>query len=499
MNNKPTYSDDRQLFLTAYIGPRRMGKRNFNGKYGANPKDPKEGYPSFLTDEVFELYKAAGLNVLLPEADAWYGTRMTEDGYVLETEFEKSDLYHYMKVAEANGLVVYPTLEELFGPMTHQDGPFGKKEKTLIRDFVKTVQAYFPTVFKGIMLTDEPTCRSLGRVKKIVDYLYSEEIRAIKPDMDLFASMLPIYADINCFAAESDTMMIGAQVGFGEERTQAYQSYMNTCFEITHEFSYDYYGIGRDGWLSPAFYHNLQLAATVGKEKNYPISITLLSARMDTDYNPNTGRGKTIFREPTYEDMCYQVYSALAFGVSRIGYFTFWQHYNEGTKEVFPKAMVNYDPSREEGYRATEIYYAVKEVNEEINAIDHIFMRFRWEGCTTFCNSRDRNIRLLKTDYEDTYLKKIKGSRDTLVGCFKNPEDGARGYWIVNAHNPYRHEMNDVEVWFKGVTNLVYYRKGREYDVSLVQDTVDGDIYGKWSVRLGVGEGIFVIAYDVYE
>ena len=57
----------------------------------------------------------------------------------------------------------------------------------------------------------------------------------------------------------------------------------------------------------------------------------------------------------------------------------------------------------------------------------------------------------------------------------------------MNAQNPYRYEMNDVELCMEGAERLLYYRKGKEYDVPLQE--------GQFRVRLGVGEGIFVIPY----
>ena len=42
-NGRPLYEDDRRIEMTAYMGPRRAGKRFFNGTYG-NPRDPEEGY-----------------------------------------------------------------------------------------------------------------------------------------------------------------------------------------------------------------------------------------------------------------------------------------------------------------------------------------------------------------------------------------------------------------------------------------------------------------------
>ena len=487
ITKKPTYPDDRRIDLTAYMGPRRAGKRLFGGQYAANPRDPKKRYPSFITEEVFELYKASGLNVLMPEGDAYYGQDYVDEGYVENTDFPSSDLYKYMQLAEKTGLEVYPAIEKVFSEMTHKDGPFGGPEKRMIRDFVETVQTYFPNCFKGIMLTDEPSIQPLGRVRKIMEYLRSDEIKAIKPDLKIFSSMLPMHARIGSLDEEYNLPEENGKCKFDEERVKAYENYLTKYAEAIGEFGYDCYPFGRDGWLSPVFYQNLELAAEHGKREHYAISITLQSFRMDTNYNVKTGRGRVIYRQPSYEDVRYQVYSSLAFGVEKIGYFTFWQHYSESTREVFLKAMVNYDASEEKGYRKTEIYDVVKEVYEEILSIDHIFMRYKWKGCKVIRTSRERNIRNVKGGYEGGCLKDMKASRDLLVGCMENPEDNAEGYWIINAQNPYFYEMNEAELQFEGATHVAYYRKGCEYVVPL-QD-------GKFAIRLGVGEGIFAIPY----
>lgn len=482
---KPDFSRDKHIDLTAYMGPRRAGKRNFNGQYGKNNRDGNENYEGFITDDVFEAYKEAGLNILMPEADAYYGQNISDDGYVVENDFLKSDLYEYMKMAEKHNLTVYPTVEEMFGPMTHNPGSFGEEEKKIIFDFVKTIQQYCPKSFGGIMLTDEPTYKSLDRVKKIVDYLRSDEIKQIKPDLKMFSSMLPSYANLKVL--DDVETKENEKFAFDEKRIKAYSNYMRKCTDALGEFGCDYYCLGRNGRISPGFYQNMEIMAEYGKENGHDISITLLSSRMDTEYNPSTGRGITIFPITSYEDIRFQVYSALAFGMKKIGYYTFWQHYHESNTEVYPKAMINYEPSEEKGYRKTEIYYAVKEVNEEIRAIEHIFLHYNWQGCKVVRKSRDRNIRLVKADYNKGCTENIKAYRDLLVGCFTRDTDDTEAYWIVNAQNPYRYENNDVSLKFKGAKRLTYYRKGKEYDVELDE--------GCFNIRLGVGEGIFAIPY----
>lgn len=484
--NKPIYEDDRRIDMTAYMGPRRAGKHFDRGVYGGYPFDPEEGYPSFFTDDVFTLYREAGLNLLLPEGDAFYGTKVTENGYEEDANFENSDLYQYMKMAEKHGLYVYPTTDELFSHIAHEPGPFGEKEKAHLKDFVQTIQAHFPETFRGVLLTDEPPYSALDRIKKIMDYLHSDEIAKIKPEIDMFASMHPIYAPMNLLHKDyTDPKYRGLR--YDKHRLIAYQSYMEKTAEVVGEINFDHYPLIYERQLTPGFYLNLEMAAEHGKKTNCPVAVTLQSCRYVQFLNEKTLKTLLVYRTPHYEDMRWQVYSALAFGVRRIGYYTFWTHYSSPRTQ--PGAMVVFDPSEEKGYRKTEIYDAVQQVNQEVLKFDHIFLRFQWQGCRVIRTSRDRNIHMVKGGYEGGILGEVTAIRDLLVGCMKNPEDDREGFWIVNAENPSHNQINDVEATFEGATRAIYYRKGKEYDVALMD--------GKFKIRLGVGEGIFVIPYQI--
>lgn len=485
--NRPVYVDDCSIPLTAYMGPRRAGKRRWYGEYGKHPADPAEGYPSFITDEVFEDYKAAGLTFLMPEGDAYYMQNTDpEKGFFWTKEFVGSDLYHFMQMSEKHGLEVYPADERVFGNMTHKDGPFGEEEKAILREFVTTLQQHFPKTFAGVMLTDEPGIASIGRVKKIMEYLRSDEIRAIKPDLKIFSSMLPNYARLESYQAGYIYPDNAKPVQFNGERARIYAGYIDACADATGEFSFDFYPLGEKGHLSPGFYQNLEQAARAGRDQGFPISVTLQSFRMDAHYR-DTKKNVVIYRAPNYEDIRWQVYSSLAFGVRSIGWFTFWQHYSEGV-ERFREAMVMYDSAEPSGYRKTGIYEAVKKVNAEIKAIDHIFLRFQWKGCKKLRVSNERNMRLLKADYKGGSLTEQTADNDTLIGCFENPEDGAEGYWIVNASNPYHYQKDNVTLRFADADRALVYRKGIEYDLPLTD--------GMLKLDLGCGEGAFVIPYQ---
>ena len=495
---RKVYDDDRRIPMTAYMGPRRAGKRYYKGVYGTHPMDPEEGFPSYIRDDVFEDYKAAGLSFLMPEGDAFFGKRLTKDGFVEEPDFEKSDLYQYMSMAKKHGLGVYPTMHELFDDMTHGKCPFGEKEKAELKHFIKTVQAYFPETFQGIMLTDEPSYELLDRVKEIVEYLQSDEIKVIKPDLDIFASMLPMYGAMRTFSPNT-TEEKYQKMRNTKERKDAYHYYIEKCARATGEISIDYYSLIYETGIAPSYYLNLEIAAEIGKKMGCPLTLTLQSQRLDEIKNQQTGRSRIIYRTPLYNDMRWQTYSALAFGVKRLGYYTFWTHYDTGGAAEQKNTMVVYDLAEESGYRKTEIYQAVKEVNREILAFDHVFLRFDWQGCRVIKKSRERNIRMVHAGYEGGTLKAADGTRDTLIGCMQNPEDGAEGYWVVNADNPSWCMENDVELVFENADRCIYYRKGKEYDVSLTRMPSEDSRDGKFSIRLGVGEGVFVIPYQKSE
>lgn len=482
---KPFYEDDRQIEMTAYMGPRRAGKRNFNEQYG-NPRDPEEGYESFLTNQVFQDYKDAGFTFLIPEGDAFFGTRITSEGLVSEEDFTKSDLYLFMKKAQEYDLAVYPSCRQLLDKIARAPGKLSEEEKKVIKPFVETIKSYFPETCKGVLLTDEPSVQTAEHIEEIISY-----IRQLVPDMDVFVSMLPIYGCVGSYKTMYDTEEFKNKPITIEMREDAYQNYIDTYGKIMGEFAFDYYPMQYNAKdvLAPTFYMNLEMAARSGLENGFTTAITLQSFGMDANYNPETGKANRIFAVPSYEDIRYQVYSSLAFGVKRIGYFTFWQHYNEGDAEVFPTAMVVYDEAEEDGYRKTSIYDAVKKVNNQIRMFDHVFLRFDWKGCRVVKKSDDENMQFVKGGYTEGMLTDVSAKRDTLVGCFENPEDGREGYWVVNAHNPFFYEWNEVELQFDKATHIQYYRAGKECTAAL-------DENGAFRIRLGAGEGIFVIPYS---
>ncbi len=481
---KPVYPNDRRIEMTAYMGPRRAGKRFFNDKYG-NPRDPKEGYAEFWTDEVFEDYKAAGFTFLIPEGDAFYGMRITPEGLVPEQEIEKTDLYRFIKKAEQHDLLVYPSSRKLLDGLRQGEGSLTAEDKTYIKSFVETISKAFPQICKGILLTDEPSIHVAGKMEEAIAC-----IRECSPDMDIFVAMLPAYGVIQDFDA-SCTQETYKNVDVSYERKEhCYKEYVKRYGQMVGEFSFDHYAfLGNENEkLCPVFYRNLEVVAQLGKENGFPISITLQAFRMDAGYEPETGKGKEVFRLPTYEDMRYQLYSSLAFGVKRIGYFTFWQHYNEGSREAFPTAMIVYDEAEEKGYRKTSIYDDVKKVNDQILQFDHVFLRYEWKGSRLVRKSDDPNMTFAVCDYQDEVLNNVTATRDLLIGYMENPEDERVAYWVVNAHNPYYYEWNEVEFTCKGATHIQYYRAGKEYNTALNED-------GSFRIRLGAGEGIFVIPY----
>ncbi len=481
---KPFYEDDRQIEMTAYMGPRRAGKRNFNADYG-NPRDPEEGYPSFWTDQVFQDYKDAGFTFLIPEGDAFFGMRLTPEGWNAEEDFTKCDLYHFMKMAQKHNLAVYPSSKIVLDKIARASGRLGEEDKKIVGTFVKTVKEYFPDTCKGVLLTDEPAIQAAERIEETIAY-----IKELVSDMDVFVSMFPIYGCVGSYEVTYDTEEFRNKAITIDIREKAYQNYIDTYGKIMGEFAFDYYPImhNEKEELAPTFYMNLEMAAESGRKNGFPIAVTLQSFSMTRGYRPETGKGDLVFCVPTYEDVRYQVYSSLAFGVKRIGYFTFWQHYNEGSCEVFPTAMVVYDEAEECGYRKTSIYDAVKKVNDQIRQFDHVFLRFDWRGCRIVNKSNDDNMTFVKGGYTGGSLKEVSAKRDTLIGCMENPDDGREGYWIVNAHNPRFCEWNEIEMRLDRATHILYYRAGREYKAKL-------DENGKFTIRLGAGEGIFIIPY----
>lgn len=246
-----------------------------------------------------------------------------------------------------------------------------------------------------------------------------------------------------------------------------------------------------DGWLS-----DIQILAGVAKQhKNYKTNffIQTMPYGIKEDGSPSGAIYGSRDRVPTYEDIRMQEYALSAFGYDGISLFCYATPLVGFEFAESQEAMIGRNGEQ------TAIYDSVKKANAEILAFDHVLQQFDWIG--TFTNdagqtnddkSRTQNssFRLLNRISIKSVLSlnAVTTSQDTLFGYF-NDADGNDGIMVVNYNETSLNLTDEVTLDFDSAkyNKAICYIGGKKNVIDL-----NG---GKLNLRLGVGEGVFVIPY----
>ena len=184
------------------------------------------------------------------------------------------------------------------------------------------------------------------------------------------------------------------------------------------------------------------------------------------------------YRDVTQNDISFQVYSALAYGMKSIQYFTYDEHWDETVGTT--NSMI-FDGQK------TTIYDAVKAVNTEIKAIDHILLNYNWQGTIGISVDDEDNIMDSVASYSSTRISSYSATNDAIIGCLKDV-NGYAGFMLVHVTAPAENKGNiNMSVTFNNATHAKVYIGGVESTVELSN--------GTYSATLTPGQGIFVIPY----
>ena len=186
------------------------------------------------------------------------------------------------------------------------------------------------------------------------------------------------------------------------------------------------------------------------------------------------------------EDLTFQIYTCMAFGITGYHYFTYRASFLDG----FGGGCVANDQS----CSPTEIYYWAQEVNEEINKFDHVYLSFDWDGAMgilgtdnvnedpTYGNGNFTNI--VDPLHELRCASAVTGTQDTLIGQFMD-EEGRDGLIVVNFTDPVYGLKDAVHFEFKDANRAVVYRNGERKIYEVKDNQLD--------LTLACGEGVFII------
>lgn len=436
MTGCPDYSDsDLVLPIGAYCGPRRAGTEYIDGERTVTHN------VSYVTDEGFKDFTDAGFNYVFSEYDAQF-----EDTEHLDT---------YMKLAAKYGVDVYVSSYQLNSVLRQSGNTLTDAERTLIKERIDALQKY--EACKGIMMADEPELEYLLKYRAVTDYMKSQD-----------SKLHPLCA--------------GLPLSYYYKDTTVYPGMIDSLAESFGEFVYDFYPFNVEkNWTHYLWMQNLMIVADRCQGK-YNAGVTIQS------------HGAGELRDVGEKEISFQAYTALAYGMKRLGYYTYWEHFSQTADDRFTSAMVMWDDRSDPSSKAhkTEVYNAAKKINQELLNFDHVYMNFDWQG-TQILNKKNSARFFDKIvafdpilDYQSPRIASLTGNDDVIVGCLKD-HNSYDGFMLVNATDPSSNLSVEGDIRFYDADKAIVYVHGEPQTVSLNK--------GTYHYNLASGEGVFIIPY----
>ncbi len=190
------------------------------------------------------------------------------------------------------------------------------------------------------------------------------------------------------------------------------------------------------------------------------------------------------------DDITFQVYTDMAFGINGFTYFTYRKSFLGG----FGGGCVENDVS----CKPTEVYYWAQETNEAINKFDHVYLSFDWNGVM---GVNGKNNVADDPEYENASFmnlatplkeldcaKSVSATEDSIIGQFKD-KDGRDGLMVTNFSEPTTGLRDVVSFEFKKANRAIVYRNGERKIYEVKKNKLD--------LKLACGEGVFVIPVNV--
>ena len=445
ITGKPTYDGTEKISIGAYCGPRR---------------GTEENQVDWRTDTEFARYAAAGFNTVIAEKDVAYGKNYDESGNASAVKnFVGSDLDTYMGLAAKYGIDVIVESQVLNNVLT------GKATLENAGAEVTTMLSALKdrNNFKGILLADEPGIGQISNYRAVSEFIRT---KAAMQGKTMFTSLIPYHMGYSVFEAG---------YGKGNDLDSKYRGYLNEFGSCLGLINPDIYPFGADSMLQN-YFKNLEMTAAVAKgTADSGLTIQSFAAKSSDD--------TMILREMNSKEYyTYQMYSALAYGMKNITYFTYWQHWGAIQEdEIHYNSLID-----AEGAVNEPVYNAVKAANEEIRKFDQVYMDFAWQG-TMKATGRDSDGLLAQMpEYLNARINSFTATEDTIMGCLKDSK-GYDGFMLVNATDPEDKYTSKVSIIFKDAQKAIVYVAGEVQEVELTN--------GAYTAELAPGAGVFVIPF----
>lgn len=309
--------------------------------------------------------------------------------------------------------------------------------------------------FAGHFIMDEPNYNELDSLK-----VAAERYSALLPNKIFYVNLFPNYA------------------------ISEYEEYLNKYFDTIGEnrISYDYYVLeGRvpsEYKMKTTHLLNLQTAAVSAKEHNAELYAIIASTG---HYNPSD---KAYLRNISSKaDLGFQAYSALAYGVKGLTWFTYLSMANG----EFGAQPGMFDLSGNK----TKVYDYVQEINSDISFFADIYLDYGWTGTMLIEGSaceKNANFESVKEPLrEHKAIKSVQTKHDVIAGTFFNGKNDA--LLLANYNDPSLNVMPEITVNFDKPYLLKIYANGTKKEVRMKSNS--------HTFYLGNGGGAFIELFEL--
>ncbi len=335
--------------------------------------------------------------------------------------------------------------------------------------------------FYGFLGWDEPSCKlngdgTLEKVRELAiefDRVYSNT------DAMFIVNLLPGYGN-NGWGTET----------FDEYLDNYGKEVLENINNTKRYISLDTYPFNTNGTFTQTFLTDIAKIKAASLKYDAMSHVCLQASA--TSYN--SAISEWYKKVPTRDELSLQAYSALAFGIDSISWYSYTDP-QEGEPLGLETSAVNFYS----GEKNEEIYNNLKSMNEEISTFDYVLKCFTWKGFNVNSDVPFLN-QLTKQKYLSNYYisdismsKTIKNitsiATPYIVGRMVD-ENGNEGFMISNFRIP--SEAMDGETYTmtidfeKGVNKLIIYQNGDKKEVN---------VNGSYELDLNLASGAFIIPY----
>lgn len=317
--------------------------------------------------------------------------------------------------------------------------------------------AYFDyDSYLGNYIFDEPGTTHYDMMSDLTAY-YNENM----PGKLCYYNLLPMYAN----AAQLKYGASAANIDYYDSDPDLYKNYVE---EYAKKIPGDYicvdiYPNNSSGKIKKTYkdyLKNMDIVADVCRR--YDRDFWLYIQTMSIDGGPRT---------PDYNDIRWQLYNGLSFGVKTFIHFVYGTYSNTAM-------VVDGEP--------TEVYYAAQKANKEILALSDDYVRYKNVGAF---NKNCEKAKYAYAHFDNQYtgftvLKDIESSDPLLFGCFEEKNGDGYAFTVVNMNDLNKPKSASVSFKTDGDHTLFAWIRGEKVELK-----PEGGVY---SLELEPAEGVFI-------